>query len=283
MANPYQLVSLTDLKTYLGISDATYDTILQDCINRASTMIETYLGRNIVSRTYTEWRDSTGQRSLVVRNFPIQSVFYIGIGERPALVVNGTVSTDVLLTVGVTDSAVILKRMTSGGTETSTTLSFTINPTTTAMASAISAITGFSASVVYGAPSRFLHRSQARNLRETTGYFTVPANTVNDYRIQNESGVLHTAQDVWGSSAGMFGRLPNGSQSILIEYTGGYSVVPYDIAQACLVASSAMYKNRLKDPTMQSEHLGEYSYGKAPSDDAFSQVTKLIDGYRRIL
>lgn len=69
------LTTLTNLKQQLGISlaDTTHDAFLTNLIARGTEMIESTLGRNVVSASYTEDYDGGGQW-LRLRQGPIISV-----------------------------------------------------------------------------------------------------------------------------------------------------------------------------------------------------------------
>lgn len=75
----YALTSLTSLKTHLGISTSTHDTLLETLIDAASDWIENECGgRRFFETTYTQElydgdHDHTGRRWLQLKNFPITS------------------------------------------------------------------------------------------------------------------------------------------------------------------------------------------------------------------
>lgn len=88
-ALPYALITVTELKTYLGITSASFDALLQDIINATTTQIERYLGnRRIIAEDnggipvqavdITELYDGgarkDGKRNLLLRRRPIIQV-----------------------------------------------------------------------------------------------------------------------------------------------------------------------------------------------------------------
>lgn len=67
------LVSLADLKSYLGITTSDQDDLLQDLIDRASAEFEKVAKRVFSQATYTDLHDG-GHEALILRHRPIISV-----------------------------------------------------------------------------------------------------------------------------------------------------------------------------------------------------------------
>lgn len=71
---PYALVTLDDVKSFLGITGATQDTLLTLLINMVTEQIETRTNRRFKDTTYTqELYSGIGVKTLVLKNFPITS------------------------------------------------------------------------------------------------------------------------------------------------------------------------------------------------------------------
>lgn len=70
MVKEHSLVSLVDVKSFLAMkgSVADTDTLLEKLIDSVSTLFESYLNRNILSREYIEYHDGRGLTVL----FPYQ-------------------------------------------------------------------------------------------------------------------------------------------------------------------------------------------------------------------
>ena len=77
----YALVTLADLKVYLGISGTDYDTKLEDLIDSVSFAVENYIGGYGVVRTIsTELHDGDSVcEYLQLRHYPISSVTLIEV------------------------------------------------------------------------------------------------------------------------------------------------------------------------------------------------------------
>lgn len=71
----FDLTSVANVKTYLGISVSTYNSLFELLIGQATDTIERYLGgRRIVQTAYTnEEYDGTGSKHLLLLNFPVSS------------------------------------------------------------------------------------------------------------------------------------------------------------------------------------------------------------------
>jgi hypothetical protein len=69
----FALVALGNAKEHLGITEAdtTQDNIIKRMINSSSQMIENFLDRRVLQRTYTEYYDGRGQNRIMLSNWPI--------------------------------------------------------------------------------------------------------------------------------------------------------------------------------------------------------------------
>jgi hypothetical protein len=65
------IVSLANVKTYLGVTDATFDTLFAMFISSVSAAVNKHLGRDLLSATYTEALDGNGQNLLYLNAWPI--------------------------------------------------------------------------------------------------------------------------------------------------------------------------------------------------------------------
>lgn len=69
------LTTKTKVKSFLGISGSTYDTILDTLCKNVSAQIERYCNRSFTRATYTEYFDTKqGESKIFLRNFPIVSL-----------------------------------------------------------------------------------------------------------------------------------------------------------------------------------------------------------------
>ena len=68
------MITLTELKTYLNITDNSKDTFLQSCIDSSVNEIEDYLNRKLSPDTYVEYLDGNNKSMIYLRNKPINSI-----------------------------------------------------------------------------------------------------------------------------------------------------------------------------------------------------------------
>lgn len=76
MVNEYSLISLDEVKKFIGMSGSTSNTddLLEDLIDRVSTIFESCMDRNILSRSYTEFHNGNGATVLYPRQPKITTI-----------------------------------------------------------------------------------------------------------------------------------------------------------------------------------------------------------------
>ena len=74
--NSYALTTLNDIKKFMGMTGSTSDgdDLIEDLINRVSTLFESYMDENILSRSYTEYHDGKGVYVLFPKHSPITAI-----------------------------------------------------------------------------------------------------------------------------------------------------------------------------------------------------------------
>ena len=288
----YALTTLAGLKAHLGITVSTYDTILEQYIDHATAKIERWIGRQIKVRNYFEWYGGNDVRSVRVKQYPINNVVGVYTGLAAALTIASTVSSDIRLTVSInTDPlgtvsngtlapGVTLTRTTTAGTTTIDTLTFTAYPTTTLLAAAINGITGYSATVTTAMRCAQLHPRAGGDIKMATVMLT-GVNVSSEFVYDSYLGIVTIRQDAF-PMASHNARYPSALQSTLIEYSAGYTTVPDDIHQACLVIAGTMYLSRKSDTSLQSESLGDYSYSMASADSSRAMMEDMLGSWKEI-
>ncbi len=68
------LITLQDAKTFLNISDASYDGILSQLINGCSSWIAQHLGRELVSASRVHYFNGDGESDLILPFYPVTSI-----------------------------------------------------------------------------------------------------------------------------------------------------------------------------------------------------------------
>ena len=68
------LTDLTTVKAWLGVTTTAFDDQLSGLVTAVSSFVTNYLGRQLLTASYVETYRGSGQRSMVLRNFPITAV-----------------------------------------------------------------------------------------------------------------------------------------------------------------------------------------------------------------
>jgi len=77
----YALTSLINVKAALHITTTDDDALLESLINRISAAVESYCKRKFKARDYTEKYDGDGTSILFLKQYPVNSVSSLKIGE----------------------------------------------------------------------------------------------------------------------------------------------------------------------------------------------------------
>jgi hypothetical protein len=284
----YALISLAELKTYLSISGSTDDTILENSIDRATARIERHLGHNILVRSYTEWKGGNAVRAIRLSQYPINSVTGVYTGNRTALTVGSTISSDLRVTVSVNPEAVgtgapglIVTRQASSGAVTTSTLPFSTHDTASELVSAIAALTGLTSTLVFDCAATQLHPRAGGDALVGTINLTAATQGA-EYVYESESGIVHIQSDAFPFEDTYQARFPSAYQSICINYSAGYTTTPDDMKQAALEVASYLYQNRKKNIGVTSESLGDYSYTRTSQADVNEIMMSILGNYRDI-
>lgn len=264
------LVTLVSLKAYLGVTSTTDDAILEQFIDRASSVVQSFCFRKFVAQRYYETYATTGQRRIGLRQRPITHIHMVATKWDNAIAVNSTDGTDAAVSVFVDEDHVHAFRVDSSGTEHTTNISFGSNDTTVEVAAAINAVTGFSATATLNFPARYLKKAAGRDLKNRTIHLEAWSGSPYDYQIDHQAGILYGPQVT--SNRGLF-----------IDYEAGYDTIPYDIQQATMQIASRMYHGRKRDPSMASESLGGYSYSTRGTAEVDAEAKEMLAPYRRYL
>ena len=263
------LVSLPDLKQYLGTSVRTDDVILEACIERASGAVERYCGRKFQLTRYFEWHSANEAARIRLKQAPVATVRAVLVGSQSLMTVASTIATDAFKSVTVLDDGMLLTRMTSAGASVSTTIDFDQYETVAEVAAQVNATTGFSATSLLDAPARHLRKVVGRELRSSTAYLEGPTDSLADYAIDYDTGIVY---------GGTYG----GEQAVLVDYTAGFARIPDDVKQAALHVAARYYRERTRDGGLSSESLGGYSYSRRSVSELKEEMSEMLSGWRTI-
>ena len=282
---PYALTSLASLKSWIGITASTDDAVLEKAIDRATARIESYIGRQVMSRTYAEWRSGSGVDTIRLHQWPVTQVTNVFTGNYAALVVSSADPTDIRASVSVNQetgtNAVVLTRTQSDGTTTTTSLALGTYTTTAALATAIGSTAGFACSLGKNLRTVQLRpRAGADTVLATVTLFA--ADTASEYTYDYDTARLSIDPSWWAQWPMDRGTMPDAVKSVLVEYTAGYATVPDDLEQACIEVAAMMYRDRRRDSGLASESLGDYSYTRANRAEMDTTMASLLADWREL-
>ena len=278
------LTTVDEVKTYMGSTSSTDDTLIETLVNNVSDQIEKWCDRVFVSQTVTEFLDARGTRTIGVSQTPIVNVDLVATGARNSITIDSSVSSDLVATVAIEETQARLYRMQSDGTQTTVTLAFSSYPTTALLAAQINSTTGYNATGSFNAPCYSLHRMGGRDTVETTAILTCASDAESDYRVDYSRGLIHLRDDNFPRFQGTNhnSHFPNSFQGIFVRYTGGYTTLPNALVQAAFVLIAQAYQGRDRDRSLASENIGDYSYTAFGPERWSDTVIDLLAPFRKI-
>ena len=281
------LTTLTGVKRQLGITTSASDALLADLINAASERIKRIAGRAFFAADYVQWIDARGQEAVTVKETPVQRVNAVAWLDRDAINVTYA-GAAIYARVIVHDTGVRLSSMVADGTATNTDLTFSTYPTGSTMASAIAAVSGWSASLAsddlpskHLAPRTYDAKRQSAHLRGAYDYDTPASVDAGAGIVTLNPGAYH--HDEYGGGAVRLGGIGYGKHRVMIDYRGGYETVPADLDQLAREMVQRAYGAAGKDTSLQSESLGSYSYSLIDSQALSVTDEMTLDRYRKVV
>ncbi len=230
----YALIALDATKSYLGISNTNDDTIIEDCINRASNYIEAFCDRQFAVRTdIVEWHQCTGPY-IIPRQTPITRIYSLQKGEANALSVTlGTENSSYVLGMAsVTELTTVLRRVDSTGTTTTSYQAWASYSLVSSVVTQMNTIDGITATTIVDGPSSSLCPTAPIDMLNKTAYLTYPDEDVKaDYDPSRSRIVIRD---------GTQGR-------VLLRYYAGYETIPYAVQDCCMQLTKDLYVSRRYD------------------------------------
>ena len=273
----YALTTLSSLERYLRITASGNDTLLTEIINGVSARIERIAGRSFKARDYYEWANARNNDILPLTNYPVISVSRVAYGRADALAVSYSGS-GLRATVQVNSDTIKLVTTSSVGVVTTTTIDLT-DPsyaTTSLVAAAINAVSGWSATVQKNVPSREIHPLPGVNAAAMVARLSYPDIDDIEYTLDATTGLVafrwkppfltplnnpnfYYAQP-YVREYGQPGLMMRGHQGFLVQYRAGYETIPDDLALLANEIAAEAFNLGKRDTTTRSENLGDYGY-----------------------
>tara|TARA_R110000824_G_scaffold168136_4_gene345160 strand:+ start:1185 stop:2057 length:873 start_codon:yes stop_codon:yes gene_type:complete len=280
------ITDLPSLKRYLRITNTSDDRLLVELLDAATSRIQEFTQRTFVSNDFIEFQDGSGSSSLYLDNYPVTAVRRLGWNRKNALLVTANVASDMRDTVEVQDDKMIFKRWNSIGTEIILELTFAANKTTTLMATAITALTGWEATADEAVLCDELLRQGGTDATSGAQFYYIDS-TDADYRVDEKTGridLLSSPSDTaWYPYDPNAGAFPRGSRNVYVDYTAGYAQdsVPDALQEIAWELCASAYHGGQHDPTIASESLDGYSYSTRNAMELRDDQMRRMDIWRR--
>lgn len=284
-------------------STTTTDALVGGLVTSVSDAIQQYCRRDFVLTSYDELYNGNGDRRLLLRQYPIQSVQSVRYRPTTVLKITNTDPTNVQARVSVTSTGLTLVRVNAGTKTTDTSVTFAGNVTLSAVASAVNALgNGWSAQVVgdstnYGSwpsgdlywPPTFGDGTSGQGALQcvASSWAELKMHTYELAGFQWDSRgwllraipytdpeLLHPEDLVW----------PNGINNFRVQYTSGYSTIPEAVQEACAEWVAELYYLALRDPawTGHVDSSGQViNVQLPPNRQPPPRVAALLAPYRR--
>lgn len=285
----YALITLQQLKDWLGETGSSNDSHLERVIDATTARIETYIGREIKARDRVEFHDGN-VRTLRLSHFPVNSCAFIGWGRQNVMQITSNDRADISATASITSQephttsrGLLLTRVDSTGTQVQLTKLLSSYPTVTLLAAEVAASVGWGATALTDFPSKYLHRMGPADAKDGDIIITAPSRRAARFRMDSLAGTIEFPNgfnnDDWEELDEEWGCE---SQVVVVDYNSGYSTVPADIADACLQIAAAAWRARFMNANVQSETLDVYSYTSAVRDASLDLLDNLLGGWKEI-
>jgi hypothetical protein len=228
------LTTLAAVKAELNITVNTNDTMLTNMIDAMSTAIENYLDRTLIATDHVDYVNAR-ERQIILKNMPINKIYYAGFDQKNAGKITYTGST--FASININDINVEL----FNNAVSVAILSYVSYPTISTLLTAIDNVTDFDTELIVDFASKLMYKGTMAIPSMDTSYLTVPAQQADLCKIYDG---LYTSQSFY----------PH-----IVYYNGGYTTIPADIVEVINRAVITMWKVRAVGP-FQSESITSYSY-----------------------
>lgn len=270
------LTTVPNVKTYMGITAATWDALLLELVSASTDLIQSYCNRRFASQNYTgEIYDGPDSSRLLLRQFPVTAVGRVTYGRLDVVGVRNTTVNATRANASVTSTGVVLT-VTAIPVIAPDTVDWATYTTLTAVVAQINALgNGWEATLQSSATGSYVSTdllpAGGRACLNGFAHLDMPEpQALEDYIVHWDEGMLELYGS-WGES----------SQNIFVDYTAGYVTIPDDIEIAAKDLVRIMFNRRTVDGSLKSEKLGDYSYTLADMADGGDMPDYVMATLRR--
>jgi hypothetical protein len=302
------LILLERARQNLPASVNTDEPLIAALITACSRAIQKYCRRDFGSQAYDELYNGTGDRRLLLRQYPIQSVQSVRYRPVTVFKVTNTNPANVQARVSALATGLQLVTVNAGARTTVTAgLTYAANPTLAALAAAVNAVgSGWSAQVVgdstnYGSwPSADLYwppafgdgtaGQGALSCVVGSGAGSFAELKMHTYELQGFQwdsrgwllrAIPYTDPELLHPEDLIF---PVGINNFRVQYTAGYSTVPEAVQEACAEWVAELFQLTKRDPALRSQtisHSVSQGWDPTPAGKPPVRVQALLAPYRR--
>jgi hypothetical protein len=266
------LTDLDRVRQSLPGSKNTDEPLLAALITAASRAVMRYCRRDFTQQAYDELYNGTGDRRIVLRQYPLLSVDSVRYRPVTALKIQNTLANTPQARVSVTALGLTLVRVTAGVKTTDTSVTFAGNPTVVAVQNAVNALgNGWTAQGTgYDQwPSADLYCPNGVSggngpQASTQGALTAAGQNAElklhtyelaGYQLDPRRGwllraipytdpeLLHPEDLIW----------PPGINNFRVQYTAGYATTPEDVAEATTQLVVSLWNARTMNQFLAQE------------------------------
>jgi hypothetical protein len=295
-----------------SVTDSSQDGLLSALVTSYSDAIEKYCRRRFVSANYDELYNGEGQRRLLLRQYPIQSVQAVRYRPVTVLKVTNATTANVQARVQVLSTGLQLVSVNAGvKTVVTAGLTWVACPTLAGLAAAIVAVgNGWGAqyvgdSVNYGSwpsgdlyvPGSYGDALEGAGILQSQGALQCVAGSfaelkMHTYELQGYQwdargwllrAIPYTDPELLHPEDLVF---PVGINNFRVQYTAGYTTIPEAVQEACARWVAEAYYQTQRDPSLASQAIPgqlSQSWGVQPANalDPPPGVARLLAAYRR--
>ena len=272
--NTVSCFGFDNMQTLQYTDNAALELIIQQCFDA----IESACGRSFFSADYDERVFTANSRTLVLEQPDVQRVEYLALETYDGMRISYDGSAQ-RASVEVTDTMLRLVART-GGTDTDTTYTFSSADFDTIgeLATAIDALSDWSATLLNDGPSKFLIRRPAVAVKTVNGTQNITVEswqqTDSDYDLDYEAGKVALSFDP-----------PYGIARIV--YTAGFDSLPSAVERELLRMVKGQYESLSRDSAAKSMKLGDYAISTDPASVMYvldaEAVASRLPRYKRVL
>lgn len=282
----YALTSVVGVKDYMGSVEFSNTRAVESLINAVTDRIERECSRKFKARDFQEWYNvGPNQLELLLNNYPIIRAPRISFGIQLALNVSYSGSA-IEADFNIAPDRAVLRTVAADGTATTTDFLFSEYKSTKALATALSAVSGITATIAVNIPVKRMNPNSGFDLLRNPAYCTYPDITLYNPSVNYDNGAVAVRypQRVWVNYEYPVGKpvLPNGYQRIFAEYRAGYETIPESLSMIANQLVADLYNSGQKDFAIKSEKLDQYAYTLVDRIDFSEQQRHLMSNFMRL-